>query len=1101
MSTSGLVTILFTDLVGSTELNSDIGDMAADELRGLHFIDLREAIDATNGVEVKTIGDAIMASYSGAAEALNGAVEMQRAVDIRNHRSAGQDLHMRVGVSAGDATFEDGDWFGTPVVEAARLCAAAEADQILVSDLVKALAGSRVDHSLNSLGQRELKGLPHPIDVSEVEWTKEVVESGVPLPGFVDTNPTFSFAGRAPEHEVVRTAWKEARDGHRRAVLISGEPGIGKTRLVTEFVRTAHDEGGLVLWGRCDEELDVPFQPFAEALSQYVSAINDDRLLADVGPVAADIAKLVPSLHNRIPGIGSAPSADADAERHRLFESVAEVLAVTATSDPIVIVLDDIHWADRPSLLLLKHLLRRPGQTRLLVLATYRDTDLDRSHPLSDVLADLRRESGVERLDLKGLDAGEVTSFMAAAAGHELEPEAADLAKAIHTETEGNPFFLGEMIRHLAESGMIVQREGKWVSDYRLEDVGIPEGIREVIGRRLSNLSEAANTALRIAAVIGPEFDISTIEAVGGPVDDALFDALDEAVTAGVAREVKGAFGRYAFAHALMRSTLYEELSTNRRVRMHWRIGQAVEARYKSDTSRHVDLLAHHFYEGALAGDPLVAIKYSVKAAERALSELAHEAAVKSYERALSAFELIDDPDLAARCDIETALASTLRQIGEPRWRDAVFTAAATARAAGDRERLASAVIAIAAEVPAEIGLVDAELVALIREALDATDPAPSARRATLQSMLAMELIWGPHVEERTALAREALEMAREVGDPDVLAAILSSTWTLVDCTQPFIAKLHEYGSEALSVAPPSSSSWMYSTRMVVASCAALGDTGTARAHQDAFTSAAKESRLTRFIWMAKNDKAMLDGHAGELEAAEIGATDAVTLGQQVGLPESMVAGFFGALLYQIRQAQGRIGELVPTLEGLVESQPGLPVWRLALCGALALSWRVEEAQEHFVFLARDDCAHIPSDVEYPVTLGGLARLAPTIDAPVALCGPVYERLLPFAGTFNFTGTSIGDPNDIGLACVADQLGRFDDSDRHFAAALDLAVRADALPTRVQCHSDWARMLDRRGDRTRALEQASLALELAKGRGMDGPDGYVARALNVVNGA
>ncbi len=588
------------------------------------------------------------------------AVEMQRAVARRNRRAAGQHLHIRIGVSAGDATFEDDDWFGTPVVEASRLCSAADTDQILISDLVGALAGSRIDLVVNALGPRELKGLPAAINVSEVEWGTGDAVANVPLPGFVDTDPSFAFAGRAAELELVHAAWKEAIEQRCRVVLISGEPGVGKTRLVTEFVRTAHHDGGLVLWGRCDEELDVPYQPFAEALRLFVGSISDDRLSDDLGPFAAELSVLVPELSKRIPGLTIVPVGDADAERHRLFEAVADAFAAIARTDPVALVLDDIHWADKPSLLLLRYLLRRSEPIGLLVLGTYRDTDLDRSHPLADVLADLRRETGVERVDLGGLDLAEIYSFMELAAGHDLDEPALELARAVHRETEGNPFFLSEMIRHLAESGYIVQRDGRWVSDYRLGDVGIPEGIREVVGRRLSALSPSANAALSIAAVIGPEFDLAVIESADGPAGDELFDALDEAARASVIREVAGSYGRYAFSHALVRSTLYEELSTNRRVRLHWKVGSALAGRY-GDHPEHVDQLAHHFAEGALAGDPLVAVDYCVRAARRAVADLAFEAATRSYDRALGALELVGDADLALKADIEIERVDTLR--------------------------------------------------------------------------------------------------------------------------------------------------------------------------------------------------------------------------------------------------------------------------------------------------------------------------------------------------------------------------------------------------------------------------------------------------------
>ena len=445
-------------------------------------------------------------------------------------------------------------------------------------------------------------------------------------------------------------------------MLVSGEPGIGKTRLVSELVRHAHDLGTSVLWGRCDEELGIPFEPFAEALRHYTACVPADRLRAELGPLGGELTRILPDLAARVPGLAAPVPGDPDTERHQLFEAVTEFIAEISNTDPVILVLDDVHWADKPSLLLLRHIFRAGTPMRLLVLATYRDTDLDRTHPLADVLAHLRREPGVTRLDLEGLDEAEVMALMETAAGHDLDAPGVALARAVQHETEGNPFFVGEVLRHLAESGTIVQRDGRWTSDTTLEEAGIPEGIREVVGRRLSLLSDPTNRALAIAAVIGAQFDLVTIEGAGGPAGDELFDALDEAVQHSIIREVPDAVGRYTFAHALVRSSLYEELTTNRRVRMHWQVGQAIETRNAHRIDQHLDELAYHFAEGALAGDPIKAVEYGRRAGERADAELAFESAAKHYDRALGALELVATPDHFVACDLQIALATALQQ-------------------------------------------------------------------------------------------------------------------------------------------------------------------------------------------------------------------------------------------------------------------------------------------------------------------------------------------------------------------------------------------------------------------------------------------------------
>jgi class 3 adenylate cyclase/tetratricopeptide (TPR) repeat protein len=1102
VGTSGLVTILFTDLVGSTDLGSRIGDVAADDLRRDHFADLRGAIVRTGGVEVKTIGDAVMVSYSSASDALAGAVEMQQSVERHNRRSTGPVLAMRVGVSAGDATFEDDDWFGTPVVEAARLCAAADSGQILISDLVRALAGSRSDVTVSSLGERELKGLPAPISVSEVEWSIEApaVEQAIPLPGFVELVPTFPFAGRAHERERLVTAWKEAAEGARRVVLVSGEPGVGKTRLVTEVVKLAHDQGALLLWGRCAEELDVPYQPFAEALRHYVHSVPLHRLQAELGPLGGELTRLIPDLAHLVPSLPEPVRTESETERHRLFEAVADLLQMICLEQPVVLVLDDVHWADKPSLLLLRHLLRRSSSTALLILATYRDTDLERGHPLAEVLADLRREPGVERVDLQGLDPGEVTSFMEHAAGHDLTADGLALAAAVHQETQGNPFFIGEMLLHLAESGLIVHREGRWQSDFTLAEVGIPEGIREVIGRRLSRLSDTANAALSIGAVLGPEFDVSLVEALSGADPDALLDALDEAARASIVREVVGVFGRYAFAHALVRSTLYGELSTNRRVRMHWQVTEAIEARHPHDLDDHLDALAHHSSEGALAGDPRKAVDYAGRAATRAIDDLAFEAAVRHLDRALAALELVADASAAERFDLELLLTTTLRAASDPRFRDAGFAAAATARRAGDAQRLAVAAAALTGPVASHPGFTDAELIDLFEEALDGIGDAPSPLRARLLSGLAVEINWGPDAARRRRLATEALEMARATGDPAAMQQALLGGWTLLDGSAPFMEDMRALTEEA------ERQGWddpvaNFSLRVQqLAHSATTGDRTAAQRHLQDMREIAEALRQPRFVWMCRNHDAALQVLLGEVARAEELAISAMTYGLEHGVSEDNVMGSLGAIFYAVRRAQGRIDELVPSIEELVRTQPGLPVWRVALAGALSEGGRAEDAVEHTEWLAADHCANVPDDVEFPVTLCGLGRLTRTVPLDEDTRRYIYDRLLPFAGTLNWSGASYTDPNDHGLAMVSARLGDFAASDRHFAAAIELCERAGARPFEVAAHLDWALLLGERGDVEEAAGHAQQALALASELGMDGRFGAIGRAQRLLEG-
>ena len=1100
MVDAGLIIVLFTDLVGSSDHASDLGDAAADELRRAHFAHLREALAATGGTEIKSIGDALMVTYNGAAGAISGAVAMQRAVARHNRQLEGRKLSMRVGVSAGDATFEDGDWFGTPVVEAARLCADADGGQILISELVRMLSGSRGEFEVRPLGERELKGLPVPLSVCEVVWDVARDETSVPLPAFVDMGVTFSFAGRSAERETLIAAWKEAAEGSRRIVLVSGEPGIGKTRLVSEVVRFAHDQGATVLWGRCDEELGVPYGPFAEALRQYVAAVPTERLAAELGPLGGELTRVLPELDARVPGLAPPVQTEAETERHRLFEAVSDLVVEISQAAPLVLVLDDVHWADKPSLLMLRHVARAAAPMRVLVLATYRDTDLDRTHPLSDVLADLRRQPDVARLALRGLDADGIAEFMASTAGHDLDERGHELARALHEETEGNPFFAGEVLRHLAETGAITQQDGRWVSDRTLEDVGIPEGIREVVGRRLSRLSETANQALGIGAVIGPEFDLATIEAAGGPGGDELFEALDDAARANIVREVPGTVGRYAFAHALVRSSLYEELTTNRRVRMHWRVGEALEARHTKDLDAHLGELGYHFAEGALAGDPLKAVEFARRAAEHANEELAFEEAVRHYERALGVCELVDDIDPVVQCDLQIGFANALDAAGDERRRAAVFAAADAARAIPDPDRLARSALILTRSGANSSAVLDPELVALLDEALEAIGTDVSALRARVMSALAAELAWGPEEERRRRLASESLSLARETRDPEALGMALSRGWSLIDGSAPFLEELGAMYREAEEVATaidnPRLLASLLGGKGMVAAC--FGDLAALEAALEAQARIASGLRLPGMEWTARNGAAALAAFVGENDLAERLVFEGAELGRAADADETTVMGFIGAVLYQVRMAQGRSGELVEALSSMVGSAPDVPVWRVALAGALVESGQVDAAREHYEFLTVDDFAKVPRDIEFPVTMCGLARMTLQIQPPEPVVRAIVKRLAPFSGTFNWSGPTVTDPNDLGLAMASAVLGEVEESERYFDATVDLCERAGARAYLARAHLDRARARIERGDVAGARAPAETALGLGTDLDLSGPHGVIVRAQAIL---
>ena len=417
------VTLLFCDLVESTALTSHLGDAAADGVRHEVFDALRAEVTAYRGTEVKNLGDGLMVSFNSNADAVRSACGMQQRIDVLA-RTRQLPLALRVGVSVGEATFEDDDWFGTPVVEASRLCSAAASGQVLVADVVRVLLGSRAEVTLRPVGELDLKGLPEPLAACEVEWAPlEVRAAHLPLPRAFSIAPRFSLAGRDEEYEQVRIAWKEAAAGACRAVLVAGEPGVGKTRLAAELGRAVALEGGFVLLGRCDDGLGVPFQAFVEPLAHVVGHAPDDQLATLLGPAAGELCRLVPELGQRLPDL-SPTTSDPETERYLLFEAIAGWLEAQSQIAPTLLVLDDLHWAAEPTLHMLRHVLGSERDLNLLVIGTYRDTEIDRTHPLGALLAHLRRTEGVERIALRGLDRDGVADLVERASGNELHEQA-----------------------------------------------------------------------------------------------------------------------------------------------------------------------------------------------------------------------------------------------------------------------------------------------------------------------------------------------------------------------------------------------------------------------------------------------------------------------------------------------------------------------------------------------------------------------------------------------------------------------------------------------------------------------------------------------------
>jgi class 3 adenylate cyclase/tetratricopeptide (TPR) repeat protein len=1068
--------VLFTDLVGSTELMARLGDAAFDQLRDGHFMLVRQALVSRGGTAVKNTGDGILATFASAADALAAAVAIQQVTE-RQGRDSGVPLAVRVGLSLGDVSTSAGDVFGIPVVEAARLVDAARPGQILCSAVVRTVAGSRAAAELTAVGTLDLKGLPEPVLAYEVAWAPAASPAAaVPLPPLL-TGPGRIFVGREGELERLRRLWKEAAAGERRVALLGGEPGIGKTRLAAELAGELHHQGALVLAGRCDEDLGVPYQPFVEALRHYVTNAPIPRL----GRHGGELSRIVPELGELVAGLAEPLRSDPETERYRLFDALASWLVDVSAEAPLLLILDDIQWAAKPTLLLLRHVLRSTEPARLLCLATYRDTDVGRGHPLSELLADLRRGGGSERLPVTGLDVSGVSAFMEAVAGHTLDEDSEDLARAVWVETEGNPFFMVEVMRHLYESGALERREGRWFVSSILDEVGIPEGVRDVVGRRLSRMSEAANQALTVAAVVGSEFEPVVVAAAAGMAEDDLLAGIDEAVAARLVVEVRGPVPRNRFSHALVRATLYDELTGARRVTLHRRVAEAIERVHAHALDDHLPALAHHWARAsAPAAEAGKAVDYATRAGDRALTQLAHDEAASYYAQALelltAAGATADDP---RRLELLISRGEAQRRAGDAAFRETLLEAARLAQAVGNTDALIRAALANnRGNLYSGVGEVDAERVAVLEAAIGAAGDEHPALRARLMANLSLEHVWVPDRSRRVELSDRALETARQVGDPATLAHVLLARDYTVAAPDNSLERLANTG-ELLQLAEVLGDP-LFSHRarhLYFRALLELGNGAEAERCLIANEALVEELGQPALKWPVRLQRAGMLLLRGDLEAAERESLAANEIGLATGQRDAPIFRF--AQRYSLLFEQGRMEAVEDDTRSVLENV-GHPSVQAMLATLLLETDRPEEARRQFEelaatgFTAPFDFLWMRYHAEAAWTCAGVGDTARAEE--------LYRQLEPYADRVVCMaqgGVTTGSVSHH-LGLLAATRGRIDDADACFTTAAAVHERMGSPTWLARSRAELAAVLLRRrgaGDienARRLLDQALL---------------------------
>jgi DNA-binding SARP family transcriptional activator len=906
--------------------------------------------------------------------------------------------------------------------------------------------------------------------------------AGAPAAGLV--------VGRGPELARLRAAWADAQTARRRLLLVTGEAGIGKSRLAAELAGPAEREGATVLSGRCDERSGVSYLPVRAALGRYLTAYPPDRLRALVGPHGGELVRLWPQLARRLPDLPDPHQLGApEAERHLLFEAVVGLLDAIAADGPVLLVIDDLQLADEPSLSLLRHLAHAPGPGALLILLIARDDEEPRAD-LPGALADLLRVPGAEQLTLVGLATSEVAAMAEAAVGRPLGPGGQVLAQVLRERTGGNPFFVGELLRHLAETAALAGADiAQAVTGPAAGEV--PDSIRLVVGQRLARLGGVVGQVLDLAAVIGHEADLAVLARAGDLGYDDLVGAVGAAARAKLLDERPDVPGRYAFHHAIVHDYIYSGLPAARRALLHHRVGEALES-LGGGTAR-LGELADHFALGP-DGDAAKAAAYAQRAGHQALEQLLYEEAADRYRQALAALDRTAPHD-ALRCDLLLALGDALTQAGQAGpASEAYLQAAEAARAADSADRLARAALGLGG--PAAFWSVDldqATPIALLREALAALGGRDSTPRALLLARLAgwqaVLALLRPGEGKASPSFHQALTLARRLGNPKTLAAVLGDRAMALGSLilgrpggpgEDLVAsaELDHLAAEAGDDRLAYQASWARVQALIFA-----GDLNGVDRLIQREEWAAQERRVPYLGLLPLVQRTLRAIMRGDFTVGERLAGQMLTSSK--GPVGSLAGAAYDTQLLFLRWLQGRSTEVQALLERLIQQWPLLPGWSHLLPLAYAGLGRREEARRELDSAAGRGFAdrRVAGDM---VALVGACALLGDADRAARL----YQLLLPWT-SWHLTNFSVYlGAADHHLGMLAATAGRWEDAERHLRTALAAHRRLEARPWLALTAQAYAGMLRGRGrpaDHHQAAQFDTTARATAATLGMDLP--------------
>jgi DNA-binding CsgD family transcriptional regulator/tetratricopeptide (TPR) repeat protein len=1072
-----------------------------------------------------------------------------------------------VGVAVGELSVGDDWWAGPPIDVAEALAVRAGPRQVLATVAVPALlardgaawqpagvadvaAGGRVDVVELAIAPIDGDGAPG--------------SPGVPLPRLLAIDAPFPFVPRNDVWPALERAWAAGASGGHQVVLLGGDAGTGKTRVVSEFARHVHRRGGVVLHGSCSDRLAAPYQPFSEAVEHLVRSLSAAGRSGPAVKNAGELARLSPALADALGVPPERGADDPDTARYRLFGAVSAMLGSVAERRPLFLVLDDLQWAGQPTVRLLDHLSRDSSLGRVVVVAAYRSGVADVGPALREALPELHRqpavvraavrpfdEAGIRRfvagaasataraagtLDVAGLDIGGLDVAGLDVAGLDVagldvagldvagldigglggtgvggavdaagagDPDASlapavsrtvgrtgptfatgpraggstlDIVADVMTaQTGGNAFLMGELWRHLVGAGYITPGRSGWRLVRPLDDVGSPEGVREVVESRLAALPVSTRSLIEVAAVAGTRFSSAAVAEAAGVDHRAALAALDPAVRAGLVDEAGP--GEHGFAHALVRRSVVDSLGPAARRGHHLDLGRALQRRGGQGSSSEI---AHHL----TAAVPLVEADEAVAAARRAAAEataaVAYDDAARHVEAVLP---LVGSGRL--RCELLLEIAEARMRAGDVAGAlDRCLECGAAAGAIDEPDLVVAAALSYD-DANWRAALHGGVAEKLLRRALPLAPDAVATVR--VQAALARSLAFTGRGDEARDLADEALAAAREVGDFEAIrvamTSVLFAPWTsdTIDHQVAIARELLEQAAGAgdLEWETGALSKLLYGL-------ITLGELDEVRLVARRFADLTERSGQPLYGVLAHQAKAVLAMGEGRFADAEALADEANAL--TTFLSGTDAEGGYGVQLFSIRREQGRLDEARPLVEAVVRLGQEGQTWRPALAVLYAELGRLDDAARELHHLIADDLGAVPRDALWCGALSYLADAAVAIGDRAA-AEVLYRELLPFRRLVVQVGNHLAayGAADRYLGALAALGGRARDAETHFEAALRLDERARMPVWVAHTQLAYGRFLAGRGrvdDQARARQLLSAAAGTARSLGL-----------------